>query len=222
MAKLTHIAAGVLIAAGTAFGAVKGYAHWRVSSQLEELARLVSPYAELRWDGISTELQGGIEVTGLTISPRLIPEDIAIESVRLETGDPRLLLSGLPRRTSDAPEKISLAVRGVRVPLSGSLLDGLQRRQRRRCIIVLFGSCRRQRRPSDDCRRRKEKEYGWFPEEWCGEPEHPGKPIPLRRGSTPRRPHQKSGKSLIARRRPSAVCIVADRMPPSMYSSLKC
>jgi hypothetical protein len=126
MAKLTHIAAGTLIAAGTALGAVKGYAHWRVNSQLEELARVVSPYAELRWDGISTELKGSVEVTGLTISPRLIPEDIAIESVRIETGDPRLLLSGLPRRPNDAPEKVSLAVRGVRVPLSGSLLDGLQ------------------------------------------------------------------------------------------------
>lgn len=126
MAKLTHIAAGVLIAAGTTFGAVKGYAHWRVNGQLEELARLVSPYAELRWEGVSTELQGSIEVNGITISPRLVPEDIAIDSVRLETGDPRLLLSGLPRRTSDAPEKVSLAVRGVRVPLSSSLLDGLQ------------------------------------------------------------------------------------------------
>jgi hypothetical protein len=126
MARLTHVAAGILLAAGTTFGAVKGYAHWRVNSQLQELAKVVSPYAELRWDGISTELQGSVEVTGLTISPRLIPEDIAIESVRVETGDPRLLLSGLPRRTTDAPEKLSIAVRGVRIPLSGSLLDSLQ------------------------------------------------------------------------------------------------
>jgi hypothetical protein len=129
MAKLTNIAAGALIAVGAAYAGVKGYAHWRVSSQLQEVARLASPYAELRWDGISTELRGSIEVNGLTISPRLIPEDIQIESVRLETGDPRLLLSGLPRRTSDAPEKVRVAVRGVRVPLSGSLLDSLQQSQ---------------------------------------------------------------------------------------------
>ena len=126
MAKLAHIAAGVLIAAGAAFGTAKGYAYWRVSSQLGDLARVVSPYAELRWDGISTELRGSVEVSGLTIAPRLIPEEIAIESVRIDTGDPRLLFSGLPRRPNEAPEKLSLDVRGLRIPLSGALLDGLQ------------------------------------------------------------------------------------------------
>jgi hypothetical protein len=126
MAKLTHIAAGVVLACATAFGAAKGYAHWRVNSQLEELARVLSPYAELRWDGISTELAGSIEVSGLTIAPRLLPEDIAIESVRLDTGDPRLLFSGLPRRPQETPEKLSVAVRGLRIPLSGSLLDSLE------------------------------------------------------------------------------------------------
>lgn len=126
MARLTHIAAGVLVATATAFGAAKGYAHWRVNSQLEELARVLSPYAELRWRGISTELQGGIEVKDLTIAPRQLPEDIAIDSVRIDTGDPRLLFSGLPRRPHEAPEKLSLAVRGLRLPLSGTLLDSLQ------------------------------------------------------------------------------------------------
>ena len=43
MAKLTKIAAGVLILAGVTFGAAKGYAYWRVNSQLDELARAVSP-----------------------------------------------------------------------------------------------------------------------------------------------------------------------------------
>jgi hypothetical protein len=127
MARLTQIAVGVLVAAGTVLGAAKGYAHWRVNSQLQELARVASPYAELRWGGISTELAGNVEVTDLRIAPRLIPEDIAIESVRIETGNPRLLLSGLPRRPSDTPERLSLAVRGLRIPLSGSLLDALAR-----------------------------------------------------------------------------------------------
>ena len=125
MAKFTRIAAGVLIVAGTTFGALKGYAHWRVSSQLKELARVASPYAELRWDGISTDLRGSFEVSGLTISPRLVPEDIVIESVRLDTGDPRLLFSGLPRRTSDAPERVRVTMQGMRIPLSSSLLDSL-------------------------------------------------------------------------------------------------
>jgi hypothetical protein len=127
MAKLTHIAAGVVLAGASAFGAAKGYAHWRVNSQLEELARALSPYAELRWDGISTELSGGIEVSGLTIAPRVLPEDIAIEAVRIDTGDPRLLFSGLPRRAHEAPEKLSVAVRGLRIPLTGSLLDSLEK-----------------------------------------------------------------------------------------------
>jgi hypothetical protein len=126
MAKLVHIAAGVLVAAGAAFGAAKGYAYWRVSSQLGELARVASPYAELRWSGIGTSLRGSVEVSGLTIAPRLIPEEITVESVRIDTGDPRLMFTGLPKRPGEAPERLSLDVRGLRIPLSGTLLDGLQ------------------------------------------------------------------------------------------------
>jgi len=47
MAKLTKMAVGALVVAGVTFGAAKGYAYWRVKSQLDELARAVSPYAEL-------------------------------------------------------------------------------------------------------------------------------------------------------------------------------
>ena len=126
MAKLTKIAAGVLILAGVTFGAAKGYAYWRVNSQLDELARAVSPWAELRWGGISTELQGAIEVTDLTIAPLQVPDDIAIASLRIDTGDPRLLFTGLPRRPHEAPEKLDVAVRGVRIPLKGALFDALQ------------------------------------------------------------------------------------------------
>jgi hypothetical protein len=126
MAKLTKIAAGALIVAGVTFGAAKGYAYWRVQSQLDELARAVSPWAELRWGGISTELGGAIEVTDLTIAPLQVPDDVAIASVRIDTGDPRFLFTGLPRRPHEAPEKLDVAVRGVRIPLKGALFDALQ------------------------------------------------------------------------------------------------
>jgi hypothetical protein len=126
MAKLTKIAAGVLIVAGVTFGAAKGYAYWRVKSQLDELARVVSPWAELRWGGISTELQGAVEVTDLTIAPLQVPDDVAIASLRIDTGDPRFLFAGLPRRPHEAPEKLDVAVRGVRIPLKGALFDALQ------------------------------------------------------------------------------------------------
>lgn len=126
MAKLTKMAVGALVVAGVTFGAAKGYAYWRVKSQLDELARAVSPYAELRWGGISTELQGAIEVTDLTVAPLQVPDDIAIASVRIDTGDPRFLFTGLPRRPHEAPEKLDVAVRGVRIPLKGALFDTLQ------------------------------------------------------------------------------------------------
>lgn len=126
MAKLTKIVAGVLIVAGVSFGAAKGYAYWRVKSQLDDLARVVSPFAELRWSGISTGLDGSVEVDGLTIAPLQIPQDIAIASVRIETGDPRFLFTGLPTRPNQAPEQLRVAVQGMRVPLKGALLEGLQ------------------------------------------------------------------------------------------------
>ena len=127
MAKVLRIIGGAAVAVGVAYGAVKGYAYWRVKGQLDELARVASPYAELRWKGISTELAGAVEVTGVTVAPRAIAQDVEIASVRIETGDPGLLFTGLPRRADQAPERLRLAVTGVQIPLRGALLDGLQR-----------------------------------------------------------------------------------------------
>jgi len=127
MAKVLKIIGGAALAVGFAYGALKGYAYWRVKGQLDELARLASPYAELRWRGISTELAGAVEVTGVTVAPRAISQDVEIASVRIETGDPGLLFRGLPRRADQAPERLRLAVTGVQIPLRGALLDGLQR-----------------------------------------------------------------------------------------------
>lgn len=127
MAKVLKIIGGAAVAVGVAYGAVKGYAYWRVKGQLDELARLASPYAELRWKGISTELAGAVEVTGITAAPRAIAQDVEIASLRIETGDPGLLFTGLPRRADQAPERLRLAVTGVQIPLRGALLDGLQR-----------------------------------------------------------------------------------------------
>jgi hypothetical protein len=127
MAKVLKIIGGAAIAVGVAYGAAKGYAYWRVKGQLDELARLANPYAELRWKGISTELSGAVEVSGVTIAPRAIAQDVEIASVRIETGNPGLLFTGLPRRADQAPERMRLAVTGVQIPLRGALLDGLQR-----------------------------------------------------------------------------------------------
>ena len=127
MAKVLQVVGGVALAVGLAYGAAKGYAYWRVKSQLDEIARLANPYAELRWKGISTELAGAVEVTGVTVAPRAIAQDIDIASIRVETGDPRLLFTGMPRRADQAPETLRLAANGVQIPLRGALLDGLQR-----------------------------------------------------------------------------------------------
>jgi hypothetical protein len=127
MAKVIKVLVGAVVAVGVAYGAVKGYAWWRVKSQLDELARLARPYAELRWKGIATELAGAVEVRGVTIAPRMIAQDIDVASIRVETGDPRLLFAGLPRRADEAPERLRVVVDGVQIPLRGALLDLLQR-----------------------------------------------------------------------------------------------
>lgn len=120
--KLKTVFLGLLILAGSLFGGAKGYIYYRVSSELDKFISMADPFAEIRYQGISSSFEGSIAVENITIYPTTSNDEITIESAQMHGDGPgflyQLFMGGLQNKP---PEKFGLSVKGFSIPLDGDL-----------------------------------------------------------------------------------------------------
>lgn len=122
--KLTHLLAGIVVAAGAIAGGVKLYVHHQVKSELDDLVRAVGPYADIRYADLDTDLSGSATVHGLWISPHSFPDEFRIDSVTLSGPDMDFLLNGFggAQRRGKLPDNVALEIRGWEVRADSALV----------------------------------------------------------------------------------------------------
>jgi len=120
--KLKTLFLGSIVLAGALFGGAKGYIYYRVSSELDKVISMVNPFAEIRYQGISSSFEGRIVVEDIRVYPSTSNDEIIIESAQIHGDGPKflyqLLMGGFQNKP---PEKFGLAVNGFSVPLNGDL-----------------------------------------------------------------------------------------------------
>ena len=120
--KLKTVFLGSIVLAGALFGGAKGYIYYRVSSELDKVISMASPFAEIRYQGISSSFEGRIAVENISVYPSTSNDEISIESAQIHGDGPKflyqLLMGGFQNKP---PEKFGLAVKGFSVPLNGDL-----------------------------------------------------------------------------------------------------
>jgi len=118
--KLKTVLLVPLVAGLAAYGAIKGYLHYRVASDLDRLSSMMAPFAELRYDTIATGLvEGSVALQGLRVTPAGATGSITIDRVELAGDGPGFLFAvatGL--RLEQPPERLQLALHRVRSPVS--------------------------------------------------------------------------------------------------------
>ncbi len=120
--KLKTAFMGLLILAGALYGGAKGYIHYHVSSELDKIIPLASPFAEIRYQGISSSYEGSITVENISIYPSNSDDEITIESARIAVdGLPFLYQLMVGNFQNTPPEKFGLSVKGFSIPLDGGL-----------------------------------------------------------------------------------------------------
>jgi len=120
--KLKSLFLGSLVLAGALFGGAKGYIYHRVSSELDKAISMAEPFADIRYQGISSSFEGRIAVENIRIYPVTSNDEITIESAQI-SGDGlqflyQLLMGGFQNKP---PEKFGLSVKGFSIPLGGDL-----------------------------------------------------------------------------------------------------
>ncbi len=120
--KLKTLFIGLPLLAGIMFGGAKGYIYYHVSNELDRTILLASPYAEARYQGISSSFKGRITIEKISIYPAGSNDEITIESAQIQgNGLPFLyqLVTGSFQNTP--PEKFGFSVNGLSIPLNGDL-----------------------------------------------------------------------------------------------------
>ena len=117
----------ILIAA-LGYGGAKFYLHSEVSDAMDMVVLMMSPYANVEYDGVGSTLSGELTVDGVRIRVDGYSDDLTIDRIGIDT--PSFLslisLSDLSSKGPDAmPEQIGFLVEGMRVPANADYYKDL-------------------------------------------------------------------------------------------------
>ena len=106
----------VLVAAVIA--GIKGFIYYKVTDQLDEAIAILSPFAQISYETVSSDLDGGVTVEGVKVKAygnglNVDIDEIVVKFPNLQT----LLLIGEDLKKQRAPEAMSLSLRHVRMDL---------------------------------------------------------------------------------------------------------
>jgi len=108
----------ILIAA-LGYGGAKFYLHSEVSDAMDMAVLMMSPYANVEYDGVGSTLSGELTLDGVRIRIDGYADDLTIDRIGIDT--PSFLslisLSDLSSKGPDAiPEQIGFLIEGMRIP----------------------------------------------------------------------------------------------------------
>jgi len=106
----------VLVAA--VIGGIKGFIYYKVTDQLDEAIAILSPFAQISYEAVSSDLNGGVTVEGVKVKAygnglNVDIDEIAVKFLNIQT----LLFIGDDLKKQKVPEEMSLSLRHVRMDL---------------------------------------------------------------------------------------------------------
>lgn len=125
--KITHLVAGIAVAAGLVYAGVKGYAHYQIKASIDDTLALARPFVDIKYQSLSTNLRGAATLTGISISPNEFPEIFMLDALTLSGPDLDFLINGFKTsaQRGELPAQIELDLRGLHLSTEGHLLRTL-------------------------------------------------------------------------------------------------
>lgn len=127
--KLTHLLAGIAVAGGAVAGGVKGYVHYQVKSDIDELIAVGRAFADISYADLDTDLSGSVTLHGLRILPHDFPDHFQIDALTVGGPDMDFLLNGFggSRERGELPAQAWIEMRGWHMRADSALVQGLRK-----------------------------------------------------------------------------------------------
>ena len=115
----------ILLIPAIFYGVLKGILYYNAKTSVDDIVAATSHMADVRYDGIDTELRGAVTVKGITVQPLGIDDTVTVDSIRIASDDPMFFIRGgnwQPGEGGTPPNSLSFQLNGARVPLSSEML----------------------------------------------------------------------------------------------------
>ncbi len=136
---------GLLILVGAGYLSAKAYVYFQTKSKVDDAIRQASLFADITYDGISSDLQkGSVSINQVSISPRTVHDVIQVRELKMQGDGPMFLFSDTSKMAQQMPEFLEVSMKGLRVSLDGELyssLGAMAAAQAKAQNIKLPGSC---------------------------------------------------------------------------------
>lgn len=117
---------GLLILLGAAYVSAKAYVYFQTKSKVDDAIKQASLFADITYDGISSDLQkGSVSINQLSISPRTVHDVIQVRELKMQGDGPMFLFSDTSKMAQQMPEFLAVSMKGLRVSLDGELYSSL-------------------------------------------------------------------------------------------------
>ncbi len=112
----------ILIAGGFAYAGAKFYLHYRVSSGLDDALVMAAPFADIRYDGVSSTMSGELSIDGITVQMSEFRDPLTIDKLSIITPGFFFLLGlvelGSAGEDFKIPDTFGFSADGVRASTS--------------------------------------------------------------------------------------------------------
>jgi len=120
----------ILLVGGGYLGA-KFYLHYRVTSDLDDMLLMVSPFAKVDYRGVSSTIGGELSIDGVQVTVNGYRDPIKVESLTLVTPGFWYLIglddAGSKMGASDMPDSLGFAIQGLEIATDSDLLREVYR-----------------------------------------------------------------------------------------------
>ncbi len=116
----------VLIVGGCGYFGAKFYLQYRVSSGLDDVLVMAAPFADIQYEGVSSNIAGVLSIDGITIRMSEFRDPLYIDRLSIITPGFFFLLNlagiGQSGQDFDIPDSLGFAVDGVRASTSADYI----------------------------------------------------------------------------------------------------
>jgi len=117
-----------ILMGAVAYGGAKLYLHSEVSDAMDMAVLMMSPYADVEYDGVASTLSGELTVDGVRVRVDGFRDDLYIERIGIDTPSffSLLDLSDLSKMRNDGmPEYFGFLIEGLRIPANADYYEEL-------------------------------------------------------------------------------------------------
>ena len=119
--------AAVVLGAGGYFGA-KFYVQYKTAQDLDAVLTQARPFIDIEYENVVATMSGELRVENVVVRMPQFDDEIAIESVGLQTPGFMFLL-GFDERKLEMPERLGVSLTGLRVAADADFMRELDERQ---------------------------------------------------------------------------------------------